>query len=90
MASIERQQTIFCSFLPRNPQYLRPQNVVNFPAKAMHSFLGHAEVLADEIRHWRRRGYAITLLVSSEERAANLLKTLKDRKIVYSVLNVRL
>ncbi|ABO48661.1 transcription-repair coupling factor [Desulforamulus reducens MI-1] len=81
LASIERQQTIFCSFLPRNPQYLRPQNVVNFPAKAMHSFLGHAEVLADEIRHWRRRGYAITLLVSSEERAANLLKTLKDSKI---------
>ena len=81
LAAIERRQTIFCSFLPRNPQFLRIQNVVNFPAKAMHSFLGHAEVLADEIRHWRRRSYAIVLLVSSEERAASLLQTLKDTKI---------
>ena len=81
MAPLERCQGIYCSFLPRHPQYLSPQNVVNFPAKAMHSFLGHAEVLADEIRHWRRRGYAVVLLVSAEERAANLLRLLKDAKI---------
>lgn len=81
IAPLERCQGIYCSFLPRNPQYLRPQNVVNFPAKAMHSFLGHSEVLADEIRHWRRRSYAVVLLVSAEERAANLLRLLKDAKI---------
>lgn len=81
LAPLERLQGIYCSFLPRNPQYLRPQNVVNFPAKAMHSFLGHAEVLADEIRHWKRRNYAVVLLVSAEERAANLLQLLKDTKI---------
>ncbi|SHF39204.1 transcription-repair coupling factor [Desulforamulus putei DSM 12395] len=81
LASMERLQGIYCSFLPRHPQYLRPQNVVNFPAKAMHSFLGHSEVLADEIRHWRRRNYAVVLLVSAEERAANLLKLLKDARI---------
>ncbi|MEW6697508.1 MAG: transcription-repair coupling factor [Bacillota bacterium] len=81
LVPLERRQGIYCSFLPRHPQYLRPQNVVNFPAKAMHSFLGHSEVLADEIRHWRRRSYAVVLLVSAEERAANLLRLLKDAKI---------
>lgn len=81
LAPMERRQGIYCSFLPRNPQYFRPQNVVNFSAKAMHSFLGHSEVLADEIRHWRRRSYAVALLVSAEERAANLLRLLKDAKI---------
>lgn len=81
LSQMERHQGIFCSFLPRNPQYIRAQNVVNIPAKAMHSFLGHSEVLADEIRHWRRRGYAVVLLLSSQERAANLLKLLKDAKI---------
>lgn len=81
LAPLERCQGIYCSFLPRNPQYIKAQNVVNFPAKAMHSFLGHYEVLADEIRHWRRRGYAVVLLVSSEERATNLLQLLKDAKV---------
>ncbi|CCO08624.1 transcription-repair coupling factor [Desulforamulus hydrothermalis] len=81
LAPLERLPGIYCSFLPRHPQFLRPQNVVNFPAKAMHSFLGHTEVLADEVRHWRRRNYAVVLLVSSEERAANLLNLLRDAKI---------
>ncbi len=80
-SSLENCQGIYCSFLPRNPQYVKASNVVNFPAKAMHSFLGHLEVLADEIRHWRRRSYAVVLLVSSEDRAFNLLHLLKDAKI---------
>lgn len=81
LGQMERRQGIYCSFLPRNPQFIKAQNVVNFHAKAMHSFLGHSEVLADEIRHWRRRGYAVVLLVSSGERATNLLNLLKDAKI---------
>ncbi len=81
LASLERCQGIYCSFLPRNPQYVRASNLVNFPAKAMHSFLGHLEVLADEIRHWRRRSYSVVLLVSSEDRAFNLLHLLKDARI---------
>jgi transcription-repair coupling factor (superfamily II helicase) len=81
MAKIERRQTIYFSFLPRNPQFLKPKNVVNFNAKPMHSFLGNTEVLVDEVRQWKRKNNAVVLLVGTGQRAHNLLETLKEHKV---------
>jgi len=72
---------IYCSLLPRQPRFIAPQNVVNFPGKAMRSFLGNLEALAEEIRHWRKSGYAVVLLVSSHHRAQQLLSSLRDHRV---------
>lgn len=76
-----RLKAVYMSFLPRQPQYLRPQNLVTFPAKGMHAFLGRIDILADEVRHWKRSGYAVALLAGSGERARQLLQGMRDAKI---------
>ncbi|MEG6617173.1 transcription-repair coupling factor [Peptococcaceae bacterium 1198_IL3148] len=81
LSKMEGRQGIYFSFLPRNPQFLKPHNVVNFNAKPMHSFLGNTEVLVDEIRQWKRKNHAVVLMVGNGQRARNLLETLKEYKV---------
>ncbi|OAT80790.1 transcription-repair coupling factor [Desulfotomaculum copahuensis] len=74
---LDRCRTVFFSFLPRQPQFIQPQNVVSFPTRSIPSFLGRLDVLADEIRSWRRAGNAVVLLVNSAERAGHLIDSLR-------------
>jgi len=79
--ALASRRGIYCSLLPRQPQFVRPQNIVSFPGKAMHSFMGNLEMLSEEIHQWRKSGYAIVLFVSSHQRAQQLLSALKDYKL---------
>lgn len=81
LSDLDRHRGVFSSFLPRHPHYLKPDNLVNFSAKGTHSFLGHTEVMADEIRNWHRRSYAVVLLVSTNQLAQMLLQSLRDAKV---------
>lgn len=75
---VARRNTLYLSFLPRQPQHLHPRQIVNFSTRGMHAFLGRMDVLADELRQWRKAGYAVVLLVSSEDRARRLQDELRD------------
>nr|WP_204619240.1 transcription-repair coupling factor [Desulforadius tongensis] len=81
LAALTRRQSVAFSFLPRNPQFLNPKNIVNFTAKTMHPFLGNTGVLVDEIKQWKRKKNSVVLLVSNRERAQNLLQSLKENKV---------
>lgn len=81
MAKVEQHRAIYFSFLPRHAKFLKPQNVVNFQAKTMHSFLGNTNVLVDEIKQWKRKNNAVVIMMGAPERAQNLLETLKEQKI---------
>ncbi|MCG8402537.1 MAG: DEAD/DEAH box helicase, partial [Firmicutes bacterium] len=75
------RQAVYFSFMPRQAPFIRPQNIVNFTAKSMHSFMGRTELLAGEIRNWRRNGNAVVLLVTAEDRGTHLLNSLRDEKL---------
>jgi transcription-repair coupling factor (superfamily II helicase) len=79
--ALKGRQMVLLSFLPRQPQFLRPQNIINLPAKTMHGFMGHWSTLAEEIRQWKRNGYAVVLLVTGQDRARRLLDTLREYKL---------
>lgn len=78
---IAARHAIYFSFLPRQATFVRPQNIINFTAKAMHSFLGHTDLLAEEIKQWRRNGNVVVLLVTGQDRGSHLLDTLKNEKL---------
>ncbi len=78
---IAARRAVYFSFMPRQAPFIRPQNIINFAAKSMHSFLGHTNLLADEIRQWRRNGNAVVLLVTGQDRGHHLLDALKDEKV---------
>jgi transcription-repair coupling factor (superfamily II helicase) len=75
------RRSVYCSLLPRQPVFVKPQNIVNFPGKGMQSFLGNIEMLSGEIRCWRKSGYAVVILMSGSQRSQPLVAALKDNKI---------
>lgn len=81
LEQIESRQGIHFSFLPRNPQFLKIKNIINFAAKTMHLFLGNMQVLAEEITNWKKKHCSIVLLMGNQERAVNLLHSLKKYDI---------
>lgn len=78
---LSRHPVIYSSLLPRQPDFVRPQQTFSLPWKAMPSFLGNLKMLAEEIRHWRKSGYATVILVSSHHRAQQILSSLKDHGV---------
>lgn len=86
---IGSRRTAYFTFMPRQSPFIRPQNIVNLTAKSMHSFLGHTEMLAEEIKQWRRNGNAVVMLVTGQDRGRHLLDALRDEKIdVFYVSNL--
>ncbi len=81
LKSLAARRGVYCSLLPRQPGFVKPQNVVNFPGKGMQSFLGNIEMLSGEIRRWRSAEYAVVILLSGSQRAQHLISALKDNKI---------
>ncbi|MDF9407714.1 transcription-repair coupling factor [Pelotomaculum isophthalicicum JI] len=79
--ALASREVVYGSLLPRLTRLMEPQNTVNFHGKALPSFLGNVEMLAGEIKEWRRAGYAIVLLVSGRQRSQQLLTSLKEYQI---------
>lgn len=79
--SLAKKPVVYFSFLPRHIHFIRPQAIINFTAKAMHNFMGKLDMLADDITRWRRAGYAVLILTSSEERGRDLLAELRGRDL---------
>ena len=73
--------TIYSSLLPRQPGFVKPEQMINFPGKSVPSFMGNLGLLAGEMRQWHASGYAVVVLVSSQLRAQQLLLALRDYNI---------
>ena len=79
--SLDRFLTVALSFLPRQPQYINSSQVITFPAKGMHAFLGRMDILTDEVTGWKRGGYAVALLAGSADQARQLLNVMRDARV---------
>jgi transcription-repair coupling factor (superfamily II helicase) len=84
---LEKFKIIYLSFLSRQSEKMNFQNLVAFATKGMQTFLGRLEMLCDEIRRLRKTGYAVVLMVGSEERARHLQESLRDAQIDAFVAN---
>jgi len=69
------------SLLPRQPQGFLHQQIVNFPGRPMLSFMGNVEMLAGEIRHWKKNGYAVVLLLGNGHKIKHLVDSLQDCRV---------
>jgi len=78
---LSSREVVYGSLLPRLTHLMQPQNTVNFHGKTLPSFLGNVEMLAGEIKEWRKSGYAVVLLVSGRQRSQQLLASLKEYQI---------
>ena len=69
------------SLLPRQPQGFKQTQIVNFPGKPVMNFMGNVEMLAGEIRQWRKSGYAVALLLGNGQKVKHLIESLRDYQV---------
>jgi transcription-repair coupling factor (superfamily II helicase) len=79
--NLERFQAVGFSLLPKLGGFWRPDNIVNVNAKSMSLFMGRTELLADEIRAWLKKGYAVTVLAGTPARAGKIVDLLRNEGI---------
>ena len=75
-ARLERAPRIITSFAP--PAADGAGRAVPFEGKALAGVQGRPEALAEDVRRWKRRGYAVVLFAGTAERGARVLDVLRE------------
>ncbi|KNZ68902.1 transcription-repair coupling factor [Thermincola ferriacetica] len=69
------------SLLPKQPAGIRPGNIVSFAGKSIPFFMSKTDLLVEEIRNRRKKGYAIAIMASTSNRAEKIRDLLRDSKV---------
>ncbi|RBP40611.1 transcription-repair coupling factor [Garciella nitratireducens] len=77
----DRKLCIFQNLLSRSDPFT-PQLILSFPSRMMHPFHGKLELLMEEVKQWKKRGYSIIILSGNEERAKQLIQSFQDFEII--------
>lgn len=73
---------VLLSTLPRQIPGVSPRQIYNLTARTLTGFMGKTGVLAEEIEHWQKMGYIVSLFAGDEEHAERLIQGLRDRGAV--------
>lgn len=69
---------VYFSLLPKKPLGISDVNLLSIAAKTPNLFLGKTQLLADELKEWRRQKFVTIIQVNSRERIERLKQTLWD------------
>jgi len=76
--AIEKEKKVYLSLLPKKGLPGTLENIIGLETKSLPPFFAKIRLLADEIKEWKRKKYAIILLVTSETKAQRLHQALND------------
>lgn len=74
------------NLLKNNPRY-KPRAIINFSVKSMQSFHNKIEILVDELKHLKYRGYKTIILSGTKERGIRLSENLLEKNIECSYVD---
>lgn len=57
---------------------IKPQGIYHFTTRSMHSFHGQMEMLIEELKSWKSKGYRTVILTGTRSRGQRLVQTLED------------
>ena len=69
---------VFLALLPRRPGWFGDVNTLGLTAKSISLYLKKVQLLADELREWKRQQYCVLIPVSSADRGRRLRDSLRD------------
>lgn len=69
---------VYYSMLPKRPPWFERTSMVSLTTKSVPLFLHKSQLLLDELVEWKRQGYGVLMVVSSQERALRLQSSLRD------------
>ncbi|WIV13039.1 transcription-repair coupling factor [Proteiniborus sp. MB09-C3] len=74
------------NLLKNNPRF-KPKAIINFTIKSMQSFHNKIEILSDELKHFKYRGYKTIILSGTKERGIRLAQNLLENNIECSYVD---
>ncbi len=78
---LEGRQTIVLDTLARSSKFLPPRKLVSFSEITLHSYQGQLELLIEDIKDKKAKGYKTLILSGTRPRGERLVDTLRDRGI---------
>lgn len=81
-----KKKSVYCSLLSKSFSDLGISHIVNMSSKDIPSYNGRVELLFEEVKRLRHRGYKILISVVGNDRAKNISKAMEDEGIdcIYS------
>ncbi|MEW9122668.1 MAG: transcription-repair coupling factor, partial [Thermotaleaceae bacterium] len=81
LKAMEEKQIFALSSLPKDNPDFQPKTIINFSSRMTQTFHGKIDMLVEEIRNLKNRGYRTILLCGTEERGKRLEKSLGENGV---------
>ncbi|HHV61937.1 MAG TPA: transcription-repair coupling factor [Firmicutes bacterium] len=81
LEGITRRQSIWFILMSKGLDLQRKERVHAFSGKPAEMFHGKFELLAKDVKNWKRKKYRVAMVVSTEERATRLVEALREEEI---------
>ncbi|MFZ5945274.1 MAG: transcription-repair coupling factor [Bacillota bacterium] len=75
---LENQNRVYLSLLPKKGLPGTIQNIFGIETKSLPPFFSKIRLLADEVKEWKRKKFAVIILLSSQAKAQRLQQSLND------------
>ncbi|MGI6226282.1 MAG: transcription-repair coupling factor [Peptococcales bacterium] len=75
---LEKRKKIYLSLLPKKGLPGSIDNIIGIETKSLPPFFSKIRLLADEIKEWKRKKYAVIILLTSKAKAERLQQALND------------
>lgn len=79
--SLEQYNVITMSSIPKSVKLLSPKSIINFTEITLHNYQGQIDLLIEDIKDKKQRGYKTLILSGTRPRGERLVNTLRDRGI---------
>lgn len=78
---LSQNSSLYFSHLPVRIDDFPVDEEMTFASRAMHPFYGKIDLLVDDIKTWRKKGFRIILLAGTEDRGRRFRNNLQDNDI---------
>jgi transcription-repair coupling factor (superfamily II helicase) len=85
---LENGDAITLNAIPKSTNILAPRSIVNFSEINLHNYHGQLELLIEDIKDRKSKGYKIIILSGTRPRGERLVSTLRDNDIESSYRDV--
>lgn len=85
---LEEKQILTIDAIAKSVKMLSPRSIVNFSQITSHNYHGQIDLLIDDIKDKKSKGFKIVILSGTRPRGERLVATLRDREIESSYRDV--
>lgn len=85
---LEEKQVVTLDAIAKTPKILSPRAIVNFSQITLHNYHGQLDLLIEDIKDRKSKGFGIIILSGTRPRGERLVATLREREIESSYKDV--